>query len=167
MDRPPVDATTFRRVLGSFASGVTVVAVRGDDGADHGMTVSAFCSVSLEPPLVLVCIDHAATCAPRIAAATHAGISILGGEQAALSRRFADPAADRFDGVAVVRGVTGVPLLDGALAHLECRLVARYEAGDHAIVVGEVVAATATGDDPLVYFRGQYRAVHPTGDSLR
>jgi len=163
----PVDAATFRRALGSFASGVTVVAVRDAAGVDHGMTVSAFCSVSLEPPLVLVCIDHAATCAPRIAVATHVGISLLAGEQSALSRRFADPDADRFDGVDVTRGATGVPLLAGALAHLECRIVARHPGGDHTIVVGEVLAAHARGGDPLVYFRGRYGAVHPTEDPPR
>lgn len=164
MEHTPVDAATFRHALGTFASGVTVVAVRDADGMDHGMTVSAFSSVSLQPPLVLVCIDHAATIAARIATATHLGISVLGGEQAALSRRFADPDADRFDGVPVVRGATGVPLLGGAIAHLECRIVARYEGGDHTIVVGEVVEASATDDHPLVHFRGEYRIAGRHGE---
>ncbi|MDE3097671.1 MAG: flavin reductase family protein [Chloroflexota bacterium] len=167
MPGTPVDAVTFRHALGTFASGVTVVTVRDADGTDHGMTVSAFCSVSLEPPLVLVCIDHAATIAPRIAAATHLGISILGGEQAALSRRFADPDADRFDGVPVVRGSTGVPLIGGAIAQLECRIVARHPGGDHAIVVAELIDASVTDDRPLVYFRGEYRAAPVDGASRR
>ncbi len=159
---PPVDPAGFRRALASFASGVTVVAVCDADGVDHGMTVSAFCSVSLMPPLVLVCIDHAATCAPRIAAASHLGISVLGAAQSALSNRFADPGADRFDGVPVVRGATGAPLLAGAIAHLECRISSRHDGGDHAIIVAEVVSATASDGPPLIYHRGRYRtAVSP------
>lgn len=167
MPDTPVDAVTFRHALGTFASGVTVVAVRDVDGTDHGMTVSAFCSVSLEPPLVLVCIDHTATIAPHLAVATYLGISVLGGKQAALSRRFADPDADRFDGVPVVRGSTGVPLIGGAIAQLEGRIVARHPGGDHTIVVAEVIAASATGDHPLVYFRGEYRAAPSDGASRR
>jgi flavin reductase (DIM6/NTAB) family NADH-FMN oxidoreductase RutF len=152
----PVDPTAFRHALGCFPSGVAVLTVRDASGADHGMTVSAFCSLSLEPPLVLACIGHDATIAGAVAAANCFGVSVLADDQASLSRRFAEPDADRFDGVDLVRGALGVALVGGALAHLECRIAARHEAGDHTIVVGEVTGARADAGRALVYFRGDY-----------
>jgi flavin reductase (DIM6/NTAB) family NADH-FMN oxidoreductase RutF len=113
-----IDSDTFRSVLGRFASGVTIVTTRDDNGADHGMTVSAFCSVSLDPPLVLICIDHSATMYRLLHGHRRFGISILSSEQEAYSRRFAaDPDTGRFDGIAYSRGESGVVLLDNALAH--------------------------------------------------
>jgi len=154
----PVDATVFRHALGRFPSGVTVVTVRGDDGRDYGMTVSAFASVSLDPPLVLVCIGDDATIAGAVATAGHFAVSVLAEDQEAAARRFADSEADRFAGTAVSRGVTGMALIDGAVARLECVIVARHRGGDHTIVVGEVLAAAAVEDGrPLVYQRGDYR----------
>jgi flavin reductase (DIM6/NTAB) family NADH-FMN oxidoreductase RutF len=156
MSPPPVDPTAFRRALGCFPSGIVVVTVRDAKGVDHGMTVSAFCSASLEPPLVLACIGHDATIAGAVAAASTFGVSVLADNQSALSRRFAEPDADRFDGLDVTRGSLGVALVPGALAHLECRVTARHEAGDHTIVVGEVLAAKAHAGRALAYFRGDY-----------
>jgi flavin reductase (DIM6/NTAB) family NADH-FMN oxidoreductase RutF len=154
----PIDAATFRHALGRFPSGVTVVTVRDDGGRDYGMTVSAFASVSLEPPLVLVCIGDDATIAGAVEAAGHFAVSVLADDQAALAQRFADSDADRFAGTAVVRGVTGLALLEGAVAQLECAIIARHRGGDHTIVVGEVLAATAVEDGrPLIYQRGEYR----------
>jgi 3-hydroxy-9,10-secoandrosta-1,3,5(10)-triene-9,17-dione monooxygenase reductase component len=154
----PVDPNTFRHALGRFSSGVTVVTVRGDDDRDYGMTVSAFSSVSLRPPLVLVCIGDDATIAAAVAAAKLFAVSALSEGQEEIARRFADTDADRFDGTAVSRGTTGVALLDGAIAHIECAIVARHRGGDHTIVVGEVLSATAVEDGrPLVYQRGEYR----------
>jgi flavin reductase (DIM6/NTAB) family NADH-FMN oxidoreductase RutF len=118
--------------------------------------VSAFCSASLEPPLVIACIGHDATIAGAVAAASTFGVSILADHQADLSRRFAEPDADRFDGLNVTRGALGVALVPGALAHLECRVAARHEAGDHTIVVGEVLSAHGHAGRPLAYFRGDY-----------
>lgn len=153
-----IDAATFRNALGRFPSGVTVVTVRGDDGRDYGMTVSAFSSLSLRPPLVLVCIGDDATIAGAVANAGHFAVSVLSQDQEALARRFADSDADRFAGTAVTRGGTGLALLDGAAAHLVCAIVARHRGGDHTIIVGEVLAATAVdGRRPLVYELGQYR----------
>jgi flavin reductase (DIM6/NTAB) family NADH-FMN oxidoreductase RutF len=151
-----LDADAFREALGRFASGVTIVTTRDADGRDHGMTVSAFSSLSLDPPLVLACIGHDATIAGAVSAAEFLGVSVLAEGQEPLSRRFADPGADRFDGVPVSRGRSGVALLDGALVHLECRIVARHEAGDHTIVVGEVSSATGREGRPLVHHRGRY-----------
>ena len=140
------------------SAGVTVVTVRDDDGRDYGMTVSAFASLSLEPPLVLVCIGDDATIAGAVAAAGQFAVSVLSENQEPLARRFADPDADRFAGTAVSRGIAGLALLDGAAAHLQCAIVARHRGGDHTIVVGEVLAATAVEDGrPLTYQRGEYR----------
>jgi flavin reductase (DIM6/NTAB) family NADH-FMN oxidoreductase RutF len=151
----PLDQDAFRAVLGRFASGVTIVTVRGANGRDYGMTVSAFSSVSLEPPLVMVCIGEDASLKPMIAEATHYGVSILASDQEALSRRFAAH-GERFDGVGFTRGENGMALIDGALAFMECRIVARHRAGDHTVVIGEVEAASVADQRPLLYYRGGY-----------
>jgi flavin reductase (DIM6/NTAB) family NADH-FMN oxidoreductase RutF len=154
----PIDAATFRRALGRFPSGVTVVTVRDDAGRDFGMTVSAFASLSLAPPLVLVCIGDDATIGGNVAAAGHFAVSVLAENQTALAELFADTGADRFAGTAIVRGTTGLALIEGAVSHLECAIVARHRGGDHTIVVGEVLAATAVEDGrPLIYQLGDYR----------
>jgi flavin reductase (DIM6/NTAB) family NADH-FMN oxidoreductase RutF len=152
----PVDAATFRSVLGRFASGVTVVTVYDEEGGDEGMTVSAFCSLSLVPPLILICVDHTASLHDAVQRATHFGVNILAAEQEPISRRFAGTDADRFEGLGFQRGKRGVALLDGALAHLECRVYARHEGGDHTIVIGEVESAVASRGKPLLYYRGGY-----------
>lgn len=151
-----VDPSTFRASLGRFASGVTIVTAREAGGRDVGMTVSAFSSLSLEPPMVLVCIDHGASVAPVLEHCDHFAVNVLADGQEALSRRFAEREVDRFDGVPYHRGERGVALLDGALAHLECRVHTRYPGGDHTILVGAVEAAAAHEGHPLVYFRSEY-----------
>ena len=152
----PIDPDTFRAVLGRFASGVTVVTSRDAEGRDHGMTVSAFCSVSLDPPLVLACIGHEASMHGLVLREDRFAVSILAAGQEALARRFADQRSDRFDGVGYTRGRLGVALIDDALAHLECTVVDRREAGDHTIVIGRVDAAACDQGRPLVYYRGGY-----------
>lgn len=155
-----LDPDTFRAVLGRFAAGVTVVTARDATGRDLGMTVSAFCSLSLDPPYILICIDHAAAMYEVLEAAETFAVNILAAEQEALSRRFA--AVDehhRFDGIGFVRGSLGAVLLDDALAHLECRLVRRCDGGDHGIYIGEVIAAEATAGQPLLYYRGGYAQI--------
>jgi flavin reductase (DIM6/NTAB) family NADH-FMN oxidoreductase RutF len=153
----PIDAATFRSVLGRFVSGVTVVTARDPNGGDHGMTASAFCSVSLDPPLVLVSIAHDATIHPILLEQDELAISILTASQEAIARRFAEKFDNRFDGVGFNRGVTGAPLIDGALAIIEGRVVHRYSGGDHTIFVAEVIAAaSAMMDEPLIYYRGGY-----------
>jgi flavin reductase (DIM6/NTAB) family NADH-FMN oxidoreductase RutF len=152
-----LDPDTFRSVLGRFASGITVVTTRDADGRDAGLTVSAFCSVSLHPPLIQVTVDQSASVHPVLAASTHFGVSILASEQEALSRRFSTvESMHRFEGIGFSRGESGVVLLDDALAHLECRHVASHPAGDHTMFVGEVERASARGARPLLYYRGGY-----------
>lgn len=154
-----VDAETFRRALGAAPSPVTVLTIVDPLGADHGMTVSAFASLSLDPPLVLLCVGDDATIAAPMREARHFGVSVLADDQAELSTRFADRDVRGFGGVPCHRAPEGSALLDGASAHLECRVVARHPGGDHTIIVGEVAFATASDRPPLVYLRGRYRAV--------
>lgn len=152
----PIDASAYRAALAHFASGVTVVTARAADGRDHGMTISAFASLSLEPPLVLACIDLAATLLPQLRAADFFGVSILSSGQEEISARFAEKGIVRTDGIALVRSEQGPALIDGATAHLVCRRVAEHAGGDHAIIVGEVVRADAFGGAPLLYFDRRY-----------
>jgi flavin reductase (DIM6/NTAB) family NADH-FMN oxidoreductase RutF len=152
----PVDPSAYRAALARFASGVTVVTARDGDGRDVGMTVSAFTSLSLEPPLVLICVDHNASVAPVLAHCEIFAVNILAESQEMLSRRFAEHEVDRFDGVPFSRGALGPALLDGALAHVECRVHARHPGGDHTILVGAVDAVRVADGNPLLYFRGSY-----------
>ena len=151
-----LDPATFRSVLGRFASGITVVTVRDESGRDFGMTVSAFCSLSLEPPLVLCCIDQHTFIHNVLASASQFAVNILSAAQESISRRFAEHVEDRFDGIGYTRGVTGAALLDGALAYIECDLVDCHRSGDHTIYIGEVIAASAHPERPLLYYRGGY-----------
>jgi flavin reductase (DIM6/NTAB) family NADH-FMN oxidoreductase RutF len=152
-----IDPATFRSVLGRFASGVTVVTARDGDDRDHGMTVSAFCSVSLVPPLILICVDHAASSHDVLLQVPHFAVNILAAHQEPLSRRFsALDEQSRFEGVGYSRGLTGAALLDDALAHIECRRRSHHDAGDHTVVIGEVEVAVAHDDRPLLYYRGGY-----------
>lgn len=151
-----IDSSTFRSVLGRFASGVTVVTTRDADQRDHGMTVSALCSLSLEPPLILMCIDHETVMHGALDTATHFAVNILAADQESIARRFAEQMDDRFDGLGYTRGITGTVLLDGILAHIECELVDRHPGGDHTIFVGCVIAGDARGERPLLYYRGGY-----------
>jgi flavin reductase (DIM6/NTAB) family NADH-FMN oxidoreductase RutF len=147
-DSVPVPA--FREALARFASGVTIVAAREGDRLS-GFTATAFSSVSLEPPLVLICIAHTASAYDAVLAADKLGISVLSEEQGWAAKQFATHGIDRFEGVSLAPGRT-VPLLEGALAHLECRRHAAHEAGDHTILVLEVLAAGVTAGAPLLHF---------------
>jgi flavin reductase (DIM6/NTAB) family NADH-FMN oxidoreductase RutF len=152
-----IDPDSFRSVLGRFASGITVVTSLDPQGRDVGMTVSAFASASLQPPLISVCIGHAASMHGALHAARRFGVNILASDQEALSRRFAAvESSHRFDGIGYERGDSGVVLLDDALAHLECVRVAQHEAGDHTLFIGEVERAVARDARPLLYYRGGY-----------
>jgi flavin reductase (DIM6/NTAB) family NADH-FMN oxidoreductase RutF len=151
-----IEPALFRSVLGRFASGVTVVTARDVDGRDHGMTVSAFCSVSLEPPQVLICVERTASMHAVLETIPQFAVNILASEQESVARRFAEQVDDRFDGIGYTRGVTGAVQLEGNLAFLECEVAARHPGGDHTIILGTVVAASAHLERPLLYYRGGY-----------
>ncbi len=151
-----VDDDLFKSVLARFASGITIITTRDSDGRDHGMTASAFSSLSLDPPLVLVCIANDATIAPVVATASSFAVNVLAESQEALSRRFAGKLDDRFAGVGHTRGELGDAILDDVLAWMQCRIVARHPAGDHVVVIGAVTGAGVRDARPLLYYRGGY-----------
>lgn len=126
-----------------------------------GLTASAFTSLSLTPPLVLVCVDHKSHSYPALRDNRRFAVNILGMEQEGLSRRFASTALDKFEGVAYQPGSLGQPLIDGSLAALECETASAYPEGDHTIFVGRVEHATVAAGDPLVYYLGKYRRLQP------
>jgi flavin reductase (DIM6/NTAB) family NADH-FMN oxidoreductase RutF len=146
----------FRRVLGHFAAGVTIITTTDGEGRPTGLTVSAFCSVSLDPPQILVCIDHKSQSYPALRDGGRFAVNILGSDHESVSRRFATTRLDKFDGVPFTLGTLGVPLIDGALAQLECRTVSHHVEGDHTILVGRVEEARNGAGEPLLYYRGQY-----------
>lgn len=153
---PSLDSRAFRQALGQFASGVTVVATLDAEGRPQGLTVSAFCSVSLDPPLVLVCVDSRSETHGGFAASQLFGVSVLAEHQQDVSQRFATLGPDKntFD---FARGPGGAPLVPGALAQLECRLFAAHDAGDHRIYVGEVFSLAVNPGRPLLYHATGYR----------
>jgi flavin reductase (DIM6/NTAB) family NADH-FMN oxidoreductase RutF len=153
----PVSADEFRRACGRFATGVTVATVLDAQGTPHGLTVSSFTSVSLNPPLVLICLGHAVTMIEAFRAASHFGLNVLSAEQKDLSDRFARKGFDRFDGLTWERGRTGVPLLPGALAQIECATHECVRSGDHDIFIGRMVGAKVVDGDPLLYYASAYR----------
>jgi len=152
----PIDGDLFRSVLGRFASGITVITTRDAQDRDHGMTASAFSSLSLDPPLILVCIANDATMAPVLAAVDTFAVNVLTDTQEALSRRFAGKVDDRFAGVGFSRSDLGNVILDDVLCWMQCRVHARYPAGDHVLIVGSVESADVRDARPLLYYRGGY-----------
>jgi len=154
-----VENASLREVMSSYPTGVTIVAACDATGAPYGLTVNSFSSLSLDPPLVLVCIGRSSSCHDRLSTASHFAVNMLSSEQGPLARRFADdPPEGRFHGVKWVRGDSGVPRLDGTVAHLEC---ARYEVmtvGEHSILVGRVEHSVVCDRTALLFHRGSMGA---------
>lgn len=155
----PVSSEAFRHSLGRFASGVTIVTVKDANNVRHGLTVSAFSSVSLTPPYVLVCIDKRSSSIPVIERAGGFAVNILAEDQRELSNRFASKLEDKFEGVPFTEGPLGHPWLTGAVVQMECSVANQVDAGDHLIFIGQL-ESTAVHEEkqPLVYFNGQYGA---------
>jgi flavin reductase (DIM6/NTAB) family NADH-FMN oxidoreductase RutF len=154
--------TDFRAALGSFATGVTVITTRGEGGHGYGMTANAFSSVSLDPPLVLVCAKIVSEGSEHLEANGCFAVNILGAEQEPLSRYFSSKdrprGQDAFREVSHRTGASGSPLLDGVAAYLDCTLHETHEAGDHKIFIGEVLALEVNSDvTPLLFHGGGYR----------
>lgn len=146
----------FRHVLGHFASGVTIITTCDADQRPTGLTASAFTSLSLDPPLILVCVDHKSQSYPSLRERGCFAVNVLCTDQEAISRRFASTKLDKFDGVPYSLNERGVPLIDGALAQLECTVRTMYVEGDHTIFVGLVERARVAKGEPLLYFDGHY-----------
>lgn len=151
-----VSPDEFRSVLGRFPSGVTVVTTKAEDGSDEGMTVNAFCSVSLEPPLVLICIEKTASVYEALMRAPAFVVNILSAKQEQIARRFSIVDIDRFEGVGFSRSGNGIAVLDDVLGVIECNRFALHDAGDHTIILGEVEAGRTEPGAPLLYYRGGY-----------
>jgi len=157
-----VDADEYRRALGAWATGVTVVTARSGEEV-HGMTVSDFAGVSLDPPLVVVCADRASNTRRLIEAGGCFAVNVLAAGQEALASRFASKAHEwqRFEGLECTRAATGAPLIPGARVSLDCHLEAAHEAGDHTICIGRVEAVVQREAEPLLYYAGGYRRLAP------
>ncbi|HET6734636.1 flavin reductase [Mycobacterium sp.] len=150
-----VDAGLFRHVVGHLASGVTVVTTRVD-GRDHGMTASSVTSLSMEPPMMLACVNNAVPTATAIERSGRYTVNVLGQTHGDLAYQFASPGPDKFAGVPIERGAGGVPLLAEAIASLECEVTEQVVGGTHSVFLGHVIAATAREGSPLTYFRGDF-----------
>jgi flavin reductase (DIM6/NTAB) family NADH-FMN oxidoreductase RutF len=155
------DARDLRNALGTFATGVAIITTRDAEGRLYGLTGNSFTSISLEPPLVLWSLSCAAPSLPAFRAATHFGVNVLAAEQRELSVRFARPQPDKFEGVPYELGEYGVPLLAGAPAHFECRIVDRYYGGDHEIFLGRVERYAYEHKPTLLFCHGAYHLAHP------
>ncbi|MES0874001.1 flavin reductase [Sinimarinibacterium thermocellulolyticum] len=154
--RPPFDTTEFRKALGTFATGVTIITARAGDGTPIGLTANSFNSVSLDPPLVLWSLANNAMSFEAFRAATHWAVHVLGADQEELSGRFARRGVDKFAGLEIEDGVGGVPLLRGCAARFECRTASQYQGGDHLIFIGEVLRFDRDEAAPLVFHGGKY-----------
>ncbi len=159
MSAAEIEPSQFRQLLGRFATGVTILTTKTADGRPLGMTANSLASVSLNPPLISVCVDREAEMHAVILEAPEFVVNVLASPQEALARRFSDKHEDRFDGIGYHLSPEGLILLDGVLAHVVCERDMTYPGGDHTIVLGRVVGG-ATGDGhPLLYYRGGYAAM--------
>jgi len=155
----PIDDAQFKLAMSHFASGVTVVTTQFD-AKPFGMTVASFASLSLHPPLVLVCIEKNIKTHEALVATHRFAVNILSREQSEISTRFASKMEDKFNGIAFTSGAAlGMPLIDNALTTLECSVTSQLAGGDHSIFVGEVVAITTRDGTPLVYYRSGYHSL--------
>lgn len=155
----PIERNELRRVMGHFATGVTVITTLAKDGKLHGLTANAVSSLSLDPPLLIICVDKKAESYSCFEDSKVFTVNILADDQEDLSRRFAVSGGEKFEGVAYRRGANGAPILQGALAHLECKLYAAYDGGDHTIYLGQIDEAETREGKPLLFFRGGYREI--------
>jgi flavin reductase (DIM6/NTAB) family NADH-FMN oxidoreductase RutF len=167
MPTPSLSSSEFRKALGHFTTGVTVVTVERELGKIHGMTANSFTSVSLDPMLILVCVDHRAKMLPLLEKKRHFGVSVLKAGQEAISEYFAkrehSREAEQRLGIHFRTTPGGAPIIDGTLLQMGCRVVSSHVAGDHTIFIGEVHDAEMYEGEPLLYFRGGYRKIarHP------
>ena len=161
MDSAPLTPQQFRRVVGHFATGITVITVEREPGQVHGMTANSFASVSLDPLLVLVCVDHNARLLSYLKVQRRFGVNILRETQQSTSEHFAKPLQDEEAterlGIKFRWTESGIPLLEDALAHLSCNVVAEHPAGDHTLFIAEVESMNTTEGEPLLYHMGKYR----------
>lgn len=161
-EAPSITGEQFKALMGSFAAGVTVVTTRDSSGSAWGLTATAFTSLSLDPPLCLVCIDRRTASHQPLVESGRFAVSVLTDQQQSVSNQFASRVPDKFAGVPWQEGpITAVPVLSEALAWMECEIAAIHGGGDHDILVGRIVSAHVRDGRPLVYWRGAYGDVTP------
>ncbi|MFJ5487531.1 flavin reductase family protein [Hansschlegelia beijingensis] len=154
-----ITAKELRAFAGHFATGVAVVTTQSPEGELCGVTINAVTSLSLDPPLFLICLDHKSNTLGALLASGHFGLHFLAREQTEVSRIFASKQANKFETVGYTMGAFGSPLLDGVLAAAECTLSEICQGGDHTIIIGEVAKVHVHGGEPLLYHRGAYAAL--------
>ncbi len=163
MPTSSLSSSEFRKALGHFTTGVTVVTVEREPGKIHGMTANSFTSVSLDPMLILVCVDHRAIMYPLLQKKKQFGVSVLKHNQQAISEYFAkkehNAEAEQRLGIHFRQTANGARVVEGTLLQMGCKVIASHVAGDHTIFVGEVEAAEMEEGEPLLYFRGEYRKI--------
>lgn len=147
----------LRRIMGHFATGVTVITTKDKGGSPNGLTANAFMSLSLDPPLVVISVDKGATCYACFEMQNGFTVNFLSEEQEDVSRRFATKGVDKFADLHWRAGTNGAAIIDGALGYVECKIIECHDGGDHTIVVGEIVNAGASGERPLLFFKGKYQ----------
>ena len=153
---PSIDPAEYRRVLGRFATGVTIMTARAPGGIQVGVTANSFNTVSLDPPLILWSLALRAPSLPVFRSQEHFAVNILAADQRDLALRFARPSDDKFAGVPVRSGIGGVPLIEGAMAHVECQVAHLYPGGDHEIIVGRVLRMEGSDLPPLIFHCGKF-----------
>lgn len=158
-DLRPSDPASYREVMGAFATGVTVMTLGTADGFRLGVTASSFNTVSLDPPLILWSLALRAPSLAEFRRHDHFAVNVLAADQKNIALQFARPSEDKFAGISIAQGTLGLPLIVGALAHIECRMVARYPGGDHEIMLGEVVSLRRAGGAPLVFQSGAFHGL--------
>ncbi len=161
MSSAVVSPDLFRRACALFPTGVAVLTTRAPDGTPHGLTVNAFCSLSLDPPLVLVAVDRVCSLLETFEKSGHFAVNFLSSEQRHLSVRFSELPEGRFSGIAWTPGAQGAPLIEGALGSVECQTKNIIDAGDHRALIGKVIAANIGEGEPLVFFRSEYSVLEP------
>lgn len=155
----PIDGRELRNAMGLFATGVTVITTKDASGKHFGLTANAFSSLSLDPPMLLICVDKGVDCYDCFEESKVFGVNFLSSTQEEVSTRFATKGIEKFEGLSFSLGKFGVALLDGALAHFECKVAHAYDGGDHTIYVGAIDNFATVGADPLLFFQGKYRSL--------
>jgi flavin reductase (DIM6/NTAB) family NADH-FMN oxidoreductase RutF len=152
-----MEAQELRRIMGHFATGVTVITTKDKGGSPNGLTANAFMSLSLSPPLVVICVDKGATCYACFEMQNGFTVNFLSEEQEDISRRFATKGVDKFADLNWRAGTNGAAIIDGAVGYVECKVTECHDGGDHTIVVGEIINGCASGERPLLFFKGKYQ----------
>ena len=156
-----IDGRDLRNAMGLFATGVTIITTKDASGKPFGLTANAFSSLSLDPPMLLICVDKGVDCYACFDESKVFAVNFLSLTQEELSTRFATKGIEKFEGLSYRVGELGVALLDGALAHFECTVAHAHEGGDHTIYVGEVQRLVTMEGDPLLFYQGKYRFLAP------